>query len=107
MGDKKGDQQSRAELLGKLLLAVDVQPYMLRHGSERDIYYLVLLRLNDADHKALETTVGAPVNRIKVGGIQMVPLPLETNAVIGVVDAKYYNAEKQQWTGSITVSRFR
>ena len=107
MGEKKGDQQSRAELLGKLLLAVDIQPYMLRHGSGRELYFLVLLRLNDAERQALGEAAGAPVNPIKVGGMQLVALPLEPNAAIGAVAAVYHNAETQQWTGSITVSRFR
>ncbi len=90
-----------------MLLATGAQPYLLRHGGERDVYHLVLLRLNEADGKALDEALGAPAVRVKAGPLQMVALPLEAGAKIGAVDAKYYNAEKQSWTASIAVSRFQ
>lgn len=90
-----------------MLLATGVQPYLLRHGSERDAYHLVLLRLNEADGKALDDALGAPATRVKVGPVQFVALPLEPGAKIGAVDAKYYNAEKQSWTASLATSPYR
>ena len=107
MGEKKGDQQSRAELLGKLLGAAGFQPYMLRHGTGRDTYYLILLRLKDDEGKALDDALGEPAPRVKVGPMQMVALPVEAKAKIGAVEAKYYNAEQQSWTASMAVARFK
>lgn len=71
------------------------------------MYFLVLLRLNDADYKALNEAVGAPVPTVKVGKMEMVALPVEKDAQIGVVDAKRYNPDGQQWTAGIAVSRFK
>lgn len=90
-----------------MLQTAGFQPYMLRHGSERNIYYLVLLRLNEADSKALDDALGAPAPKVKVGPMNMVALPLEPGAKIGAVDAKYYNAEQHSWTASMAVSRYQ
>ncbi len=80
---------------------------MLRHGSERDVYHLILLRLNEADSKALDEALGEPAPKVKVGPMEMVALPLETGAKIGAVDTKYYAPGERRWTASMAVARFQ
>jgi hypothetical protein len=103
----RGDQQARAELLGKLLQAAGQNPYMLRHGTGRAGYHLILLKLKQEAREALAQASGAPIPGVRVGGMTFVALPLEKDARAGQVPAQRYNAETGTWTATIAISRFR
>ncbi len=105
MGEKRGDQQSRAELLGLLLKAAGFEPYMVRHGSGRNQHHLVVLRLDEAETRALSEAVGTTLSPIAVGAVQVIPLPLEANSALGKVGDALYNAKQGRWTSSVAITR--
>ncbi len=105
MGEKRGDQQSRAELLGLLLKAAGFDAYMVRHGSGRNQRHLVVLRLDETETRALSEAVGTTLSPIVVGPAKVIPLPLDANAALGQVGDSMYNAEQGRWTSSVAISR--
>ncbi len=102
---KQGDQQARAELLGHLLNASGFQAFILQHGTGREVYHLILLRLDEAGVTALGEAVGRPLTPVRVGPVSAIALPLEPGAEIGAVAADYYNPENGRWTASIAFRR--
>ena len=106
LGDRKGDQQARAELLCLLLVAAGEQPLLLRHGAGRTAYCLPLLSLSADEVKALGAQLNATVTEVKVGPRMFVALPVEAGGIIGTVDAKYYQADNKEWMGTVAVSSF-
>jgi hypothetical protein len=104
---KQGDQQSRAELLGHMLNAAGFQPFILRHGTRRDEYHLIVLRLDDDAIQALAKELGRPLETVRVGTVSAIALPLEPEAGIGTVAPAYYDAENGRWTASIAFRRLR
>ena len=107
MGDKKGDQQSRAELLGKMLDAIGEKPFLLRHGTARDTYCLILLKYDAALDADLAKATGAKPQPVKVGAGTFLACPLEAKAEVGGVDAKYYEVAAERWTAGITAMPFK
>lgn len=104
---KQGDQQARAELLGHMLIASELQPFILRHGTGRDEYYLIMLRLDEAATNELAEALGRSLTPVRVGAVSAIALPLEANAEIGTVASTYYDAENGRWTSSIAFRRLR
>ncbi len=80
---------------------------MVRHGSGRNQYFLVVVRLDEADTKALGDAVGKPLSPIAVGAVNVIPLPLEANAAIGTIGETYYNAEQGRWTSSVAITSIK
>jgi hypothetical protein len=106
LGDRKGDQQARAELLAGMLASVGRSPSLLRHGTGREAWHLVLLKVTDADVQAYAKVLGASPPTVKAGPFRYLALPLEKDAAPGQVDAKYYSASEGRWTGTIAIQRF-
>jgi hypothetical protein len=106
LGDKKGDQQARAELLGKLLAAIGEKPYMLCHGTGRNAHYLLLLRVPDVDVNKLSAAAGKNIMPVHANDGVFVALSLERGATVGTF-GKQYNAEKKTWTDAIAVTPFK
>ncbi len=107
MGNKSGDYQSRVELLGKLLLACGEEPYMLRHGSGRSVYHLILLRTDKLGDAKLVQSGDASGTTVKVGPYEFIALPIGEGGTMGLPDSKYYNPKKKRWTAAIALSRVK
>jgi hypothetical protein len=105
LGDKKGDQQSRTELLGKLLVAAGDKPFMLRHGSGRQCHHVILVTLSEEELTEAKASTGRQPAVVRVGPRKMVPLQLQSGKPIGDVETRLYDPEKGRWTGSIAVMR--
>ena len=88
-----------------MLSSIGRKPSMLRHGTGREAWYLVVLKVTDADMQAYTKVLGAAPPTVKVGPFRYLALPLEKDAVPGKVDEKYCSAEGR-WTSTIAVSRF-
>ncbi len=78
---------------------------MLRHGTGRDVWHVVLLKVTDADVQAYAKVLGAVPPTVKAGPFRYLALPLEKDAAPGKVDEVYYSAEGR-WTATIAISRF-
>jgi len=105
LGAKKGDQQSRTELLGKLLVVAGDKPYILRHGTGRQCSHVILVTLSDEEVAQVKTSTGHAPAVVRVGPRKMVPLQLEAGKPIGEIEKRLYDPEKGRWTGSIAVMR--
>ena len=90
-----------------MLNASGFQPFILRHGTRREEYHLILLRLDEAEIQALAEELGHPLETVRIGTISAIALPLETSARIGTVAPTYYDAENGRWTASIAFRRLR
>ena len=106
LGTKSGDQQARTELLGKLLNAAGEPAYFLTHGTDRTSTCLILVRATDEEVKQWADTLKPAPQAIRMGPLQLVPLPLERGAALGTVDAKLYDPQNG-WTATVAVMRFR
>lgn len=107
MGDKCGDQQSRVELLGKLLSAAGDKPYILRHGTDKESVYMVLLDLSDEEVAQLENKTGQKPTVIRLGKYNMIPMQLEAGNKPGDIDKQYYDIDMKRWTATIALMRFK
>jgi hypothetical protein len=107
LGTKSGDQQARAELLGKLLAAAGDTPYMLCHGTGRSAYYLVMAQVAPEEAKELAAKTGAPPTVIRMGKLDLVPMQLEAGSALGSVSGKLYDAASAKWTGAVTLTPFK
>lgn len=107
MADKKGDQQSRIELLGKLLIAAGEKPYMLSHGTDKETYYVILLKMNDKEIGEFESSSGTKPTAIKMAGFSFVPLQLESDLKAGEISSKLYNPENSQWTATTAIRCYK
>ena len=90
-----------------MLIAVEQKPYILRHGTGRSEYFLIVLRLDEAATKELAEALGQPLTPIRIGAVSGIVFPLEPDTEIGTVPSKYYNAETGRWTSSIALRRLR
>ena len=104
---KQGDQQSRAELLGHMLNASGFQPFILRHGTGRNEYHLIILRMDETALEGLSQELDRPLETIRIGTVTGLALPLEPNANIGTIAPEYYDRETGRWTASIAFRRLR
>jgi hypothetical protein len=104
---KQGDQQSRAELLGHMLNAAGFQSFMVRHGTGRNVYHLIVLRLDEEASQVLARALDRSLAPVRIGPATVVTLPLEPDAEIGTVGASYYDADTGRWTASIAFRRLR
>ena len=106
LSKKSGDQQARAELLGKLLLAGGDKPYLLKHGLDRDANHLVLVPVSEEEAKQWAGPLKAPPTVITMGALKLMPLPLEAGAAIGSIEKRLYDAANG-WTATIAVARLK
>ncbi|MBM4157014.1 MAG: hypothetical protein FJ221_18615 [Lentisphaerae bacterium] len=106
MGDRKGDQQARAELLAEMLSSIGRKPSLLRYGTGREVWYLVLLKATDAELQAYAKVLGAAPPTVKAGPFRYLALSVEKDAAPGQVDAKYYDAAASRWTGTVAIQRY-
>ena len=88
LGNKKGDQQARAELLGELLAASGDRPYMLQHGSGRDGYHVVMVHVTDDEAAELAGQTGAAPVVIPIGKAKLMPLQLESELNAGQLESR-------------------
>ena len=107
MGDKKGDQQARAELLGKLLIAIEQKPYLIKHGTGTEAYFMIALPVTDAEVKTWTEALKAAPTVISMGPLKLVTLQLEQGSAVGTVDKKYYDPADGGWTDTVSVMRFK
>ncbi len=107
MGDKKGDPQARAELLGKLLLAIDEKPYLLRYGSGKTGQMVIMVPVTEAEAEAVGKHVGKAATTVRFGKTRLLPLQLKDGTKTGQIDPALYDAAQKRWTGTIAVTKFK
>lgn len=90
-----------------MLNASGFQPFILRHGTRREEYHLIVLRLDESEIKALAEELGHTLETVQIGAVSAITLPLEPDAEIGTVEPAYYDAETGRWTASIAFRRLR
>jgi len=90
-----------------MLLHVQEKPYMLRHGTGCAIHCLNLLRLSDKNKAAFEESLDELLPVTDVGRREFVALSLESDAEIGEIGKNLYNPEKNRWTATIALMRFK
>lgn len=101
---KEGDPQSRAELLGKLLIAIGEKPQMLRYGTGQELTFVVMASVTDAEAKQLAKVTGKQPTVIKMGDADLVPLLLKTGLQAGEIGKELYDASGKGWTGEVALS---
>ena len=104
--DKTGDQQARAEVLGKLISGIGDKSYMLQYGTGRGAYHLVLVHVSDAEIEQVAGLIGKDPVVIKMGRRSMLPLQLEEGMRPGEIEGRLYDASAKRWTGTISVTRY-
>jgi hypothetical protein len=102
-----GDQQARTELLGALLMAAGEKPYILSHGSDRETYYIIMMKMPDDEIKSLESASGIKPTVIKMAGNNFVPLQLEADMKPGSVSETLYNSETGAWTATTALRSYK
>jgi hypothetical protein len=107
LDEASGDQQARAELLGKLLIAAGEKPYLLKHGEERAAYYLMLVPVKDDEAAEWTKTAGSAPVLIAFGPLKMTPLPLEKDQKAGSIEKRFYDPATAAWTATTAVMRFK
>lgn len=105
--EKKGDQQSRAELLGELLNAAGERPFIVTHGSEENVYHVILVGATDEEIRAVKVRTLAVPMAVSVSKLKFIALPLEKDAKAGQIDKRYYDPDKSAWTVTVSVFRYR
>jgi hypothetical protein len=84
-------------------VAVGEKPYILSHGTGKDAYFMIMLRMSDKDIEEFASTSGAKLNIIKMGGLSFVPLQLEKGLKPGSMTSRFYNQETGSWTGTVAL----
>jgi len=107
LSEASGDQQARAELLGKLLIASGEKPYLLKHGEDRSAYYLVMLPVKDDEIPEWTKNLGAAPQVITFGALKLMPLPLEKDLKAGSIEKRLYDPAGGGWSATIAVMRFK
>ena len=107
MSNKNGDQQARAELLGKLLVAAGEKVYMLKHGSDKDTYFMVMVPVPEAEAVEWAKSLKSKPIIINMGKLKLAPLPLEEKAVMGSVGKTLYDPDTGGWTSTVALMRFK
>ena len=107
MDEASGDQQARAELLGKLLIAIGEQPCLLKHGEGQAAYYLVMVPVKDAEVPEWAKILGAAPQVIPFGPLRLMPLPLEKDLPAGSLEKRLYDPTAGGWSATIAVMRFK
>ena len=107
LGDKKGDQQARVELLGRLLIEAGETPYWARVGTGKATYCLVLIRVTGKDREMLKAFPGGAPKTIKVATAEFLPLSLEPGAKIGDLPEAAYDPATGRWQASMSLTRFQ
>lgn len=107
MGDASGDQQARAELLGKLLLAAGEKPYLVKHGEKQSVYYLIMVPMQDEEAPAWTKRLGGAPQVIQLGPLKLMPLQLEKDLKAGSIEKRLYDPAGGGWSATIAVMRFK
>ncbi|HIJ58078.1 MAG TPA: hypothetical protein HPP41_00215 [Deltaproteobacteria bacterium] len=105
--NKIGDQQARVEVLGKLLIAVGEKPFLLRYGTGKESYYMVMLRLSPEDIERLAKQTGKKTTLVSFGKMKLLPLQLEKNLSPGEIEKKFYDPAEEHWTGTIELTQYK
>ena len=79
---------------------------MVKHGMDKEAYYLIMLELlDDKELAEIEKTVGKKPSPVKIGPKNFIPFSLEKNLEDCEIPRKLYDPEKSAWTGTISISR--
>lgn len=107
LSNKSGDQQARAELLGKFLAVTGEKAYMLKHGSDRATYFMIMIPVSDDEAAEWSKTLKIKPEVISMGKLKLVPLQLEAKAELGTIDKKLYDLDTGGWTSTVGLMRFK
>ena len=107
MSEASGDQQARAELLGKLLIAIGEKPYLLKHGEKQTIYYLIMVPVKDEEAPEWTKTLGMAPQVIPIGPLKLIALPLENGLKAGSLEKRLYDPAGGGWSATIAIMRFK
>ncbi|MFZ2653938.1 MAG: hypothetical protein WAX69_03415 [Victivallales bacterium] len=90
-----------------MLVFAGEKPYMLSHGTGKESYFMIMLKLSDKEIEEFSSVSGGNPNVIKIGGTAFVPLQLEKDLKPGSVTSRFYNAESGSWTGTVALRLFK
>jgi hypothetical protein len=107
LSNKSGDQQARAELLGKLLVAAGEKAYMLKHGSDKDTYFMIMVPVPETEAAEWAASLKRKPVVISMGKLKLIPLPLEGKAGIGSIEKTLYDPDAGGWTSTVALMRFK
>ena len=104
LSSKEGDEQARAELLGKLLADEGEKPYLLMHGAGRTTRCLILAPVSTEEIGVLKSgpldpTIITFANKI------LLPLQLKGREPVGFVDPALYDLETRRWTKKVSLQQ--
>jgi|GEM_PF-5360873 len=80
---------------------------MLKHGSEKDTYFMVMIPASDDEVSEWTKTLKSKPAVINLGSHKLIPLQLEAKAEIGSVEKKLYNPDASGWTSTIGLMRYK
>lgn len=104
---KKGDHQSRIELLAELLKAVDEDAYIIRHGRDRATVFVVCVEHTPELEEAIKSAAGKAPRILKFGKRSLVPLQVDKTMGVGQIADTLYDPADGRWTSTIAVYRYR
>lgn len=90
-----------------MLIAAGEKPYILSHGTGKEAYFIIMLKMSDKEIEELASASGVKPNVIKMGGIPFVPLQLEKDSKPGSLTSRFYNAETGAWTATVALRLFK
>jgi len=103
---KKGDQQSRAELLAKMLQAGGEKSYMLKIDSGKTPYFIVMLKANESELEIFKSKTGSELTMINFGKLGFIPLQPVKEMLAGQIGKEYYDPTEKKWTRTVVLSPF-
>jgi len=89
------------------LLAGGETPYLLKHGTGRDTYFLILVPVTDDEAKQWAGVLPAAPTVIKMGTRKLMPLQLEEGVAAGCIQSQLYDASAGGWSATVSVARFK
>jgi hypothetical protein len=80
---------------------------MLKHGANRDAYYIVMLPTTDLEAVRLRKETGKTPIVITTGKRTLIALQLEPGIAAGELQQTFYDAGHKRWTSTIALTRFQ
>lgn len=80
---------------------------MLKHGSDRDTYFMVMAPVSDDEVTEWSKALKSKPTVINLGRLKLVALQLEAKAEIGSIEKKIYDPGNNGWTSTVALMRYK
>jgi hypothetical protein len=88
-------------------LATGEKPYLIKHGTDRDAYFLIAVPVTEDEGLEWAKDLGRSPTVITMGRLKLLPLQVEREAAIGTIEQRLYDPTASGWTATVAVMRFK